>query len=86
LADLGTSYIDLYLVHWPVPGKHVAAYQTLEKLHAEGKLRAIGLSNYTIEDYEELKPHMTVRPVVNQFGITPLLFRAKTIACVLGFL
>ena len=48
-------------------------------MHSEGKLRAIGLSNYTIEDYEELKPHISVPPAVNQFEINPWLFRAKTI-------
>jgi diketogulonate reductase-like aldo/keto reductase len=80
LRDLQTDYLDLYLVHWPVPGRHVAAYQALEPLVAAGKIRALGLSNYTIEDYEELKPHVTVPPAVNQFEINLLLFRAKTIA------
>lgn len=79
LADLGTSYLDLYLVHWPVPGKHVAAYQTLEKLLDEGKFKSIGLSNYTIEDYEELKPHLRVPPAVCQFEINPFLYRQHTI-------
>eukprot|EP00036_Acanthoecidae_sp_10tr_P008468 CAMPEP_0182927770 /NCGR_PEP_ID=MMETSP0105_2-20130417/14138_1 /TAXON_ID=81532 ORGANISM="Acanthoeca-like sp., Strain 10tr" /NCGR_SAMPLE_ID=MMETSP0105_2 /ASSEMBLY_ACC=CAM_ASM_000205 /LENGTH=305 /DNA_ID=CAMNT_0025065739 /DNA_START=44 /DNA_END=957 /DNA_ORIENTATION=+ len=79
LKDLQVEYIDLYLVHWPVPGKHIDAYKALEELHGEGKIRSIGLSNYSIEDYEELKPHIKVQPVTNQFEINPFLFRQKTI-------
>eukprot|EP00041_Stephanoeca_diplocostata_P016235 m.319188 g.319188 ORF g.319188 m.319188 type:complete len:326 (+) comp20299_c0_seq1:529-1506(+) len=79
LSDLQTEYIDLYLVHWPVPGKHIDAYLELEKLHGEGKIKSIGLSNYSIEDYEELKPHMTIKPVSNQFEVNPFLFRKNTI-------
>jgi diketogulonate reductase-like aldo/keto reductase len=78
LSDLQTSYLDLYLVHWPVPGKHIEAYKTLEKLKEEGLIRSIGLSNYTIEDYEELKPHLKYKPVVNQVEANCFLYRAKT--------
>ena len=42
----------MYLIHWPVPGKHVQCYNVLEELQAEGKIRSLGVSNYTIEDYE----------------------------------
>jgi diketogulonate reductase-like aldo/keto reductase len=77
---LRTTYLDLCLIHWPVPdGKHVAAYRALEKLHEEKVLRSIGLSNYTVEDYEELKKSMTVKPVVNQIEISPWLYRKHTI-------
>ena len=48
------DYLDLYLVHWPVPGKHVLAYQELESLQAEGKIKSIGVSNYVVEDLEEV--------------------------------
>eukprot|EP00935_MAST-01C_sp_MAST-1C-sp1_P000499 g499.t1 len=78
LTDLQTSYLDLYLIHWPVPGKHIDAYKELEKLKEEGLIRSIGLSNYAIEDYEELKPHITHKPVVNQIEANPFLNRAKT--------
>ena len=54
LEDLGTSYLDLYLVHWPVPFKHVDAYVELQALQEEGLIKSIGVSNYAIEDYEEL--------------------------------
>jgi len=80
LSDLGTDYIDLYLVHWPVPGKHVAAYKTLEDLHLEGKIKGIGFSNYAKEDYLEIKEAgMRVKPVVNQIEINPFLYRKNTI-------
>ena len=80
LSDLGTDYVDLYLIHWPVPGKHVAAYKTLEKLKAEGKIRNIGVSNYAVEDYKELiEGGVTDKPVVNQIEINPFLYRKNTI-------
>ena len=54
-------------------------YKELEKMVGEKKLKSIGVSNYTIEDYEELKPHVTIKPVVNQVEINPFLFRKNTI-------
>jgi diketogulonate reductase-like aldo/keto reductase len=81
LADLGTDYIDLYLIHWPVPGKHVEAYKTLEKLQEAGKIRGLGVSNYAWEDYVELKeaPGVKQLPLVNQIEINPFLYRKNTI-------
>jgi diketogulonate reductase-like aldo/keto reductase len=79
LSDLQLDYLDLYLVHWPVPGKHVLAYKHLEELQAEGKLRSIGVSNYTVEDYQELMAHAVVTPAVNQIEVNPFLYRKQTI-------
>jgi len=79
LVDLQTGYLDLYLIHWPVPGKHVEAWKVLEELKNEGKLKSIGLSNYAIEDYLELKPHITIKPTINQIEVNPFLYRSKTI-------
>jgi diketogulonate reductase-like aldo/keto reductase len=46
LKDLQTTYVDLYLIHWPVPVHHVEAYKTLVELQQEGKVKGIGVSNY----------------------------------------
>lgn len=83
LRDLKTDYLDLLLVHWPVPGKHVQAYKTLEALKEEGKVRSIGVSNYLIEDYKELmQPENNIKfpPVVNQLEVNPFLFRKTSIS------
>jgi diketogulonate reductase-like aldo/keto reductase len=80
LKDLGTDYVDLYLIHWPVPGKHVEAYKTLEELKREGKIRGLGVSNYAWEDYVELKESgLEFPPLVNQIEINPFLYRKNTI-------
>jgi len=80
LADLGTDYIDLYLIHWPVPGKHVEAYKALEELQQKGKIKGIGVSNYAWEDYVELKDAGVQQlPLVNQIEINPFLYRKNTI-------
>jgi diketogulonate reductase-like aldo/keto reductase len=70
------------LIHWPVPGKHIQAYQTLDQLQQEGKIRGIGVSNYAWEDYLELKESsigITQWPCVNQIEINPFLYRPSTI-------
>jgi diketogulonate reductase-like aldo/keto reductase len=84
--DLRCDYIDLYMLHWPVPGKVTAeVYGVLEEMVRAGKIRDIGLSNFTIEDYEGLldtlkktgKQH--ILPSVVQLEVSPFLFREKTI-------
>jgi methylglyoxal/glyoxal reductase len=79
MNDLGIDYFDLFLVHWPFPGLHTETYRCLEQLHAEGKLRSIGVSNYTVDDYKELKKTMKIKPVCNQIEVNPMLYRKETI-------
>jgi len=80
LHDLQTPYLDLYLLHWPLPGRLVSAWRIMESLFDEGKIKAIGLSNWTIENWEELEAAgFRIRPAVNQIEVNPFLFRAITI-------
>ena len=73
LKELGLEYVDLYLVHWPVPGRRLESWRALEKLFAEGKCRAIGVSNFLERHLEELLPRAQVVPAVNQVEQHPFL-------------
>jgi diketogulonate reductase-like aldo/keto reductase len=73
LKRLGTDYIDLYLVHWAVPGKYIETYKALEKLYREGKVRAIGVCNFQIHHLEDILRECEVVPVVNQVELHPLM-------------
>lgn len=73
LQRLGLDYVDLYLIHWPAPGrgKFVDSWRALEKLHADKRVRAIGVSNFKPHHLEELQPHWQIVPMVNQIELHP---------------
>lgn len=75
LKKLGVDYIDLYLIHWPCPDidLYVETYKALEKLYADGLVKAIGVSNFNIEHLERLLKECTVVPTVNQVECHPYL-------------
>ena len=73
LANLGIDYLDLYLIHWPVPGLRQQTWRALERLYGEGKCRAIGVSNYTINHLQELLLNAEVVRAVNQVEFHPFL-------------
>ncbi len=72
LERLGLDYVDLYLIHWPVPGCYADTWKALEKLQSQGRVKSIGVSNFHIHDLEILKKISDVVPAVNQIEFHPL--------------
>jgi methylglyoxal/glyoxal reductase len=73
LKKLGLDYLDLYLIHWPVVGKYKEAWRALETLYKEGKVKAIGVSNFQVHHLEELMKDAQVKPMINQVEYHPRL-------------
>ncbi|MDB5165912.1 MAG: glyoxal reductase [Candidatus Saccharibacteria bacterium] len=73
LKKLGFDYVDLYLIHWPMPAKglYVETWQIFEELYKEGTARAIGVSNFQIPHLEVLAQHSSITPAVNQIELHP---------------
>jgi 2,5-diketo-D-gluconate reductase A len=75
LADLGFEYLDLFLVHWPLPGvsDYVARWKAMEEIYASGRVKAIGVSNFQPHHLRDLFASSEVRPAVNQIEVHPYL-------------
>jgi 2,5-diketo-D-gluconate reductase A len=75
LAALGFDYLDLFLIHWPLPtlydGDYVSTWRVLEELRGDGRVRSIGLSNFQVEHMERLAAETDVLPAVNQIELHP---------------
>jgi len=78
LTELGLDYVDLYLIHWPVPSRdlYVETWRALEKINTEGRARAIGVSNFQVPHLERLIKETDVVPAVNQIELHPNLQQA----------
>ena len=74
LKKLDMSYVDLYLIHWPVTGLRNETWKALEKIYEQGKTRSIGVSNFTIRHLNELFETTSIIPAVNQFEFSPFLY------------
>ncbi len=70
---LGIEVIDLYLIHWPVKGKYLDTWKAMVELYKQGKIRAIGLSNFQIDHMKDIIAASDVVPAVNQIECHPLL-------------
>ena len=75
LKDLRTDYVDLFLIHWPLPmrygGDFVSTWQVLEEFQKEGRAKSIGVSNFRPQDLDKLAAECEVTPAVNQIEAHP---------------
>ena len=76
---LGLEFVDLYLIHWPVEGQRVDTWQALERLQNEGRVKSIGVSNFSPNHLQEIFESGKQRPTVNQIELSPFL-QQRTIA------
>ncbi|OKL36513.1 aldo/keto reductase [Domibacillus mangrovi] len=79
LEKLGLDYLDLYLIHWPMPAEdtYVDTYKALEKLYADGRVKAIGVCNFNIDHLQRLLNECEVKPVLNQIECHPYLVQKE---------
>jgi 2,5-diketo-D-gluconate reductase A len=77
LSELGFDYVDLFLIHWPLPtrydGDFVSTWKTLEEFHRDGRAHSIGVSNFQIEHLERLASETDTVPAVNQIEVHPYM-------------
>lgn len=88
LANLGLAYLDLYLIHWPASANQFAnwkeinadTWRALEHLYKEGKVKAIGVSNFYVHHLEALLETAEIKPMINQIEFHPGLTQAEVVA------
>ncbi|WP_079507734.1 aldo/keto reductase [Mesobacillus jeotgali] len=77
MEKLGLDYLDLYLIHWPVAGKYKETWKALEKLYKDGRVRAIGVSNFHVHHLKDLLADAEIKPMVNQVEYHPHLAQTE---------
>ncbi len=81
LSELGFDYVDLFLIHWPLPtlydGDYVSTWRTLEEFKDDGRARSIGLSNFQVDHLERLAAETDTAPAVNQIELHPYLLNEE---------
>ena len=82
LRQLGTEYVDLLLIHWPMParGQSISTWKTYERLLASGKVRSIGVSNFKPAHLETLAAQTSVVPATNQIQLSPRITRTDHVS------
>lgn len=73
LEALDMDYVDLYLIHWPMPGTYVETWKALEKIYKEGRARAIGVSNFNPHHLQDIFNECEIKPMLNQVEYHPHL-------------
>lgn len=73
MSKLKLDYLDLYLIHWPVKGKFLDTWRALETIYRQGRVKAIGISNFLERHIEELLREAEIVPMVNQLEFHPYL-------------
>ena len=79
LRQLGLDYVDLLLIHWPLPQRdeYISTWKTFEKIAATGKVRSVGVSNFKPAHLDRLLAEATIRPAVNQIQLHPRITRPE---------
>jgi len=80
LSDLGTDYVDLYLIHWPVKEKYADTWLAMEKIYQSGRAKAIGISNFQTYHIDEISKVWSMVPAINQFEMHPMMSQKPLIA------
>ncbi|MCQ6266863.1 aldo/keto reductase [Fictibacillus sp. WQ 8-8] len=80
LKKLQLDYVDLYLIHWPVEGKYKETWRALEKLYIDGRVRAIGVSNFHVHHLKDVMADSEIVPMVNQVEYHPRLAQKELLA------
>ncbi len=75
MKKLQLDIVDLYLIHWPMNGTRLETWKALEKLYQDGRVRAIGVSNFLVHHLEELADNSGIVPAVNQVEFHPFLLQ-----------
>jgi 2,5-diketo-D-gluconate reductase A len=81
LDQLGLDHVDLFLIHWPLPAKdrYVETWKAFEAAHADGRARAIGVSNFQTHHLERLRENTDTVPAVNQIELHPYLAQSELV-------
>ncbi|MBP2661130.1 MAG: Methylglyoxal reductase (NADPH-dependent) [Firmicutes bacterium] len=77
LKKLDLDYLDLYLIHWPVKGKYKDTWRALERIYHEGRVRAIGVSNFHVHHLKDVFQDSTIKPMINQVEFHPHLIQKE---------
>ncbi|MEH6907906.1 aldo/keto reductase [Neobacillus drentensis] len=80
MNKLGLDYLDLYLIHWPGKDKYKETWKAFEKLYKDGRVRAIGVSNFLVHHLEDLLSSAEIKPMVNQVEFHPHLTQKELLA------